>query len=128
MLCLPLDLLPGWLFGTSTSRARPELAPKLIRYRDECFRVLWRAFQSEALSAIGSHNLDPSARSATNGSGLVQIRELGLAIAQMADQQLVIEQRVAEHHGRLERAASVIREVQRRLTLVEEQVAPTAYI
>src|SRR5437870_891592 len=28
MLCLPLDLLPGWLFGITTSKVRPDLADK----------------------------------------------------------------------------------------------------
>ena len=54
MVCLPLDLLPGWLFGISASRVRGELAPKLNRYREECFRVLWRSFQAETLAAIGT--------------------------------------------------------------------------
>ena len=44
MLCLPLEILPGWLFGVDTSRVRPELREKITRYRRECFRVLWRAF------------------------------------------------------------------------------------
>jgi hypothetical protein len=128
MLCLPLDLLPGWLFGISTTRVRPDLAPKLTRYREECFRVLWRAFQTDALNALGKRELGSPAPPATNATGLVQIRELGLAIAQMADQQLAIEHRVSEHDGRLERAATVIKEVQRRLTMVEEQVSPSTYI
>jgi P22_AR N-terminal domain len=51
MLCLPLDLLPGWLFGVQPSRARPELAAKLRRYRLECFRVLWRAFKGDVMPA-----------------------------------------------------------------------------
>ena len=30
VLCLPLDYLPGWLFGVSASRVRPELKEKII--------------------------------------------------------------------------------------------------
>src|SRR3712207_3198976 len=33
LVCIPLDTLPGWLFGITTSRVRPELQPKLSRYR-----------------------------------------------------------------------------------------------
>ena len=135
MLCLPLDLLPGWLFGISTSRVRPELAPKLGRYREECFRVLWRAFQADAQEALRRRADVVPAQPATGGTTLTQIRELGLAIAQMADQQLAIEQRVTDHHGqlvehnvRLDRAAGVIQEVQRRLTALEDHVTPAAYI
>jgi P22_AR N-terminal domain len=49
-LCLPLDLLPGWLFGISTSRVKPELQDKLNRYRAECFRVLWSAFKADIVA------------------------------------------------------------------------------
>ncbi len=48
-LCLPLYLLPGWLFGITPSRVKPSLALKLHRYRKECFRVLWQAFQQGRL-------------------------------------------------------------------------------
>jgi hypothetical protein len=51
MLCLPLDLLPGWLFGIQPTRARPELVDKLKRYRRECFRVLWNTFKGDVLPA-----------------------------------------------------------------------------
>src|SRR5215203_2662771 len=30
-LCLPLDLLPGWLFGISAERVKSELREKIIR-------------------------------------------------------------------------------------------------
>jgi hypothetical protein len=124
MICLPLDLLPGWLFGITSSRVRAELQPKLMRYRAEAFRVLWRAFQSETLSAVGAVDLPQ----ATTGSSLAQIRELGLAIAHMAEQQMALEMRVGEHDGRLDRAAMVIKEIERRLTRVEERTAEDAII
>ncbi len=123
MVCLPLDLLPGWLFGISPSRVRAELAPKLQRYREECFRVLWRAFQADALAAIGTDD-----RSSSPSSGLAHIRELGLAIAQMAEQQLALEQRVSTHDDRLDKAAHVIRAFDRRIGALEEQLQPTAYL
>src|SRR5215471_21012673 len=44
-LCLPLEILPGWLFGIAPSRVKPALIPKLQNYREECFRALWRAVQ-----------------------------------------------------------------------------------
>lgn len=49
MLCLPLHLLPGWLFGVQPNRVRPELTEKINRYRAECFRVLWDAFKQEIM-------------------------------------------------------------------------------
>src|SRR5215469_9833449 len=33
MFSLPLEFLPGWLFGVTPSRARPEYKEKLTRYR-----------------------------------------------------------------------------------------------
>ncbi|SRR6266550_279194 len=48
MFCLPIMFLPGWLFGISASRVKPELQEKVIRYRRECFQILWQAFQSRA--------------------------------------------------------------------------------
>ncbi len=53
-ICLPLDLLPGWLFGVSPRQARPEIMDKLKRYRADCFRVLWQAFAGEASSVVAA--------------------------------------------------------------------------
>lgn len=49
MLCLPLHLLPGWLFGVQPNRVRPELTEKINRYRAERFRVLGDAFKQEIM-------------------------------------------------------------------------------
>jgi hypothetical protein len=38
--CLQLDVLPGWLFGITTSKVRKELQGKIERYRRYCFKVL----------------------------------------------------------------------------------------
>jgi hypothetical protein len=40
ILCLPLEFVPGWLFGINAARVRPELREKITRYRRECYRVL----------------------------------------------------------------------------------------
>src|SRR3954451_11803254 len=45
MLALPLDMLPGWLFGIAGARVKPALQDKILRYRRECFRALWNAFK-----------------------------------------------------------------------------------
>lgn len=47
VICLPLEDVPGWLFGISPKRVRPELQEKIKRYRRECYRVLWQAFQAD---------------------------------------------------------------------------------
>ena len=33
MVCLPIDLIPGWLFGVQPSRVKEDIRPKLIRCR-----------------------------------------------------------------------------------------------
>lgn len=43
-LCLPLEMLNGWLFGVDVNRVRPELKDKLIRYQKECYGVLFKHF------------------------------------------------------------------------------------
>ena len=45
VVCLPLDLLPGWLFTISSTRVHPDLQEKIHQYRQKCYRVLWEAFQ-----------------------------------------------------------------------------------
>jgi len=46
-LCLPLDLLNGWLFGVDVNRVKAEIKPKLIRYQEECYRVLFQHFMPQ---------------------------------------------------------------------------------
>lgn len=40
MVCLPLSMLNGWLFGVEASRVRPEIRDTLLMYQRECFAVL----------------------------------------------------------------------------------------
>ncbi len=50
-LCLPLDLIPGWLFGADVNRVKPELKERLIAYQRECHRVLFEHFKGALHSA-----------------------------------------------------------------------------
>jgi hypothetical protein len=52
MVCLPLDLLPGWLFGVDTKRVREEIRPKLEQYQAECFKVLWQHFNRPTMQLV----------------------------------------------------------------------------
>jgi P22_AR N-terminal domain/ORF6C domain len=51
-LCLPLDMLPGWLMGLDTNRIKPDLKEKLLRYQREAFKVLWNAFKGDIMPAV----------------------------------------------------------------------------
>lgn len=35
--CLPMKLIPGWLFGIDVTRVKPELRERLTQYQEECF-------------------------------------------------------------------------------------------
>lgn len=117
LLCLPLEFLPGWLFGISTARVKPELQAKILRYRRDCFRALWRAFQAEPA---------PVRQPTTPGNAetLGHIRDMGLAIARMAEQQMALEQRLQDVDARLDRAADIVRGLRQRMGDIESRLAP----
>lgn len=50
VMCLPLSMLNGWLFGVEVNRVRPELRDRLLRYQFECFDVLYRHFMPQMSS------------------------------------------------------------------------------
>lgn len=141
-LCLPLDLLPGWLFGVNPRQARPEIIDKLKRYRTECFRVLWNAFAGEAASVVAVTVTAPVPASA-NIVALENIAQMGEAIATLARQQIAFEQHTEDHFarlevsmatqhfevmGRLDQAAAVVGSLMRRVNTVEGMVTSGATI
>lgn len=50
MLCLPLNMLNGWLFGVDAKRVKPELQETVIAYQRECYDVLDAHFRGKALA------------------------------------------------------------------------------
>jgi hypothetical protein len=48
-LCLPIEMVHGWLFGISVNRVREDLREKIKRYQRECYHVLYEAFRPESL-------------------------------------------------------------------------------
>lgn len=119
VLALPVDYLNGWLFGVNPTRVKPELRDKVIRYQRECYRALARAFQMDSLAAKSAP---------PPNSTLVQVREMVLAIVALAEQQMALEARQATSEARLDRAAEVVNNLQRRLTTVENRLSPAAAI
>lgn len=49
-LSLPLESLHGWLFGFQVSRVKQEYQETLLRYKRECYRVLYEAFYGRVLA------------------------------------------------------------------------------
>lgn len=41
VVCLPLTLLNGWLFGVDTNRVKAEIRETLITYKKECYQALF---------------------------------------------------------------------------------------
>ncbi len=135
MLCLPLHLLPGWLFGVQPNRVRPELTEKINRYRAECFRVLWDAFKQDIMPA--------SAPPPTDISPAEQALMLAEAVASLARQHLDLEQRhltmadylrpfVTQTRGQLAAHEERIGAIELRLssgaTISEDQAAELALV
>jgi hypothetical protein len=129
MTCLPIDLIPGWLFGIQTSRVKEEIRPKLERYRRECFRVLWDAFKTEVLPAVEAGYAAPSMEMTPAERALATIE----ALHTLAKQQVELERWLGHHdtrlnlvedataaaHERLDRAAAMVGDQSRRLQRIE---------
>ena len=124
-LCLPLDLVPGWLFGIQTGRVKEDIRPKLIRYRRECFRVLWDAFKDDVLPAMAPGPESPAGDLTPAEQNLVNAER----IYQMAKQQVIYERWLTQHdhrldlvedtalaaHERLDKAAAMVGALQMRV-------------
>ena len=122
LLALPLDLLPGWLFGIAGARVKPELQEKILRYRRECFRVLWEAFKADIVPTPP----------ATELSGAALAYEIATAVQSLARQQMDIEARLGQVAGRQEVMAEYLRgfiqQTEGRLTTLELQLSGGATI
>jgi len=133
-LCLPLDLLPGWLFGVTTARVRPDLVDKINRYRADCFRVLWEAFKGEARA--GAEESDERSTTGTEvtlaPSGAALALEIATAVQHLARSQVEQEQRLADVAGRQDVMADYVRgfivDTNRRLADLEEVTGQGARI
>lgn len=53
-LFLPVMMLQGWMFGVSIKRVKPELRPKLLQYKRECYQVLHDHFNNSKAPPISS--------------------------------------------------------------------------
>jgi hypothetical protein len=124
-VCLPLDYLHGWLFGITVSQVSEHYRERITLYRRECFRALSSAFQADLALP------DKAAPSFESGMTLQQVRDLGAAIMQMAEQQMALEGRITSvdakadaAHTRLDKAAEVVKSLQQRMGSVEGKLNP----
>ena len=122
MVCLRVDLIAGWLFGVTVGKVKPELQEKVERYQDECYAILARVFQADTLTTTRAGQTTDAI------TALEQIRTTALAVAQMAEQQIELERKQAATDQRLDRAAAVVGDIQKRLAVVEKRTAPQQVI
>lgn len=106
MVCLPLKMLPGFLFGISAKRVKPEVREQVLRYRRECYDVLDGAFNQNDVTVRQDDELMQS-----NEPSAVAFRN-ALMMARMARQQYYLEKQVAQNTGQLA-------EMGQRLALIE---------
>ena len=111
MLCLPLDFVNGFLFGINAQRVNPEVKPKLLRYQRECYQVLADAFIDRSVSD------DWMQTSPETIAALKQIRENALAVASLAEEQIRMM-------VRLDKAAIIVGRHGKRITALEQKLAP----
>ena len=104
MLALPIDYLNGWLFGINANRVKEEIQDRLVQYQRECYQILADAFLMPASS-----------------SALMQVRDMGMAIVRLAEEQMAMEQRL---NTRLDKAASVVGDLRRRMGNVKRRLQP----
>lgn len=62
MLCLPIEVLNGWLMGVDENRVKPEIKDTLVMYQKECYKALhdyWHkgeAINPRRLSTVKDRN------------------------------------------------------------------------
>ena len=123
-ICLPIELLPGWLFGIDANRVKLELRPKMIIYKGECFNRLWEAYQADALPLV---DLKPIQADETIKI-LEQVRQNALAVVRLTEEQIALTNQVAAQGLRLDRASLIVRDIRTRLEVVEKRTAPPVFI
>ena len=103
MAALPLDYLNGWLFGINASRVSPDIHDRLVRYQEECYRVLAEVFQQQRVTAAPTvQDMDMDELLRTGDTPEAQAYRMALAIANIARQQLIFRYQLEEQAGRLD--------------------------
>ncbi len=139
---LRLDVVPYWLSGIEPRRTKPELRERLVTYKRWVVRRVWEAFAAETgidrSPAPAASPVGPTGQEMT----LAQIAQLGIAITTLARQQMAHERalgevrgrlaahedRLAAHDERIDRAATVIRDVIREVRTVQGRLSAGATI
>lgn len=122
MPCLPLDMLNGWLFGINASRVKKEdVRARLIRYQQECYRVLYEAFEEGRLTTAADATFEELLQQ--SGSEAVEAYRMLQAMIKLARNQVIVEAqlerqdvRLEDHERRLEEIESTLGDPKRHVT------------
>jgi len=117
MQCLELEGVPLWLAMIEPSRVREDLREKLRVYKRWVRKRVWEAFAQET-GLMPASGTTVATETDDTIRALEQIREMGFAIARMAEQQIVHERRLGTVEGR-------VVGLDRRIAAVEELSART---
>jgi len=117
MQCLDLEGVPLWLAMIEPSRVHEDLREKLRVYKRWVRKRVWEAFAQET-GLMPAHSTTDVTETDDTIRALEQIREMGFAIARMAEQQIVHERRLGTVEGR-------VTGLDRRIAVVEELSART---
>ena len=108
--CILLDYLNGWLFGISAASVKEDIRERVILYQEKCYKVLRDAFQETQPTGTMS--------------ALMQVREMGRAIMQMAEEQMEFDRRLIMTETRVDKAASIVGDLTKRVTSIEQKLVP----
>jgi len=134
---LRLDVVPYWLSGIEPRRTKPELRERLVTYKRWVVRRVWEAFAAETGIERSPAPAAPAVAPTGQEMTLEQIAQLGIAITTLARQQMAHERALAEvrgqlaaqedhlaaHDERIDRAATVIRDVIREVRAVQAHLS-----
>jgi hypothetical protein len=117
-LCLPLKLLPGFLFGVSTDRIKNKnIRERVVLFRRECYDVLWDAFKHDILPIAA---LAPTPQ--TGGAALAY--EIATAVQSLARSQMEQEQRLSSVEQSQDRARHWAKSIDGRVAALELRLSP----
>jgi len=129
LLAIPLEQLPGFLFGIESRRVKVELRDKVNRYRRECFRVLWSAFAGEQVAnstvvQLPDDELTPAERNLQQAATVYQLAAAQVELERRTEGN---EAGLAELEAKQQAMAAYVRgfiqETRRRLGAVERGLA-----
>jgi hypothetical protein len=87
-LCLPLDLMHGWLFTLDESRVKDDATrERVLLYKRECYAVLFEHFYGKALAATAGDPALPDAAE-NEAAKLRMVTEARLTFGHKAAQQM----------------------------------------